>query len=674
MSIADTAGRAARPKSRRRIWPWIVGAVLAAIVALVLLWDWNWFRPLVEARASAAIGRKVTLGHFDLRLSRTPTAILDDIEIANPDGFAETSYFAHVDRLAVTADAVAYFRGREIVLTRIEVDRPDANAIRLEDGRTSYALDVGSSSNSNGPSVKLGQVMIRDGHVHVVDPRLKADFKIAIETRQGPEGGKDQIVATADGTYAGQPITGEAIGGALLSLRDAASPYPIEAHVANGPTRLDLSGTVEDPLHFKGTNVTLKLIGPDMSLLGPLLGFPLPRTPNFDLAGKLDYADRKIRLSEFQGKVGSSDLAGVIAVDPTSGRPVIDMDLQSRRIDLADLGGFVGSEPGRAATPGQTPEQKEQVARAAASSQFLPTRKISVPTIKAADFHVRYKGDAIVGKGIPFDSFAAVLDIEDGTIRLHPVTLGVGRGTIAGDLTLAPSSDEQFHLTSDIKFDRVDVGRMLVSTGVVKGAGLLGGRAQLDSTGNSVASLVTRGDGSVRLMLAGGNLSALIINLSGLQFGNALLSALGLPDRAQLECFVADLALQNGKLDTKTLLIVTSEADVTVDGSLDLVREALNYRLRTESRHLSVGSLPTDIGIGGTLKKPSIMPNVGELGARTGAAVALGVLLTPLGALLPTVQFGTGDANANACAAVVKANGKRPTAASAGTPPPAKKR
>ncbi len=41
-------------------------------------------------------------------------------------------------------------------------------------------------------------------------------------------------------------------------------------------------------------------------------------------------------------------------------------------------------------------------------------------------------------------------------------------------------------------------------------------------------------------------------------------------------------------------------------------------------------------------KDPSIAPVAGPLAARAGASVALGVLLTPLGALLPTVQFGTG--------------------------------
>ena len=519
-------------------------------------------------------------------------------------------------------------------------------------------------------------------------PSLKSDFQLTVATQQGDRAGDkpggegaaagagstaSRIVATADGTYAGQPIKGQAIGGALLSLRDASSPYPIEMHLENGPTKLDVSGTVQDPLHFKGSNVTLHASGPDMSLLSPLSGFPLPSTPNFDLAGMVDYADRKIRLHDFQGKVGSSDLGGTIAVDPTGTRPIVDMDLASKHVDLADLGGIVGSQPGRVTTPGQTAEQKQQVVKAEASTQFLPTKKISVPQIKAADFHIRYKGDSIVGRGVPFDSLATTADIENGTIHVHPATLGVGRGTITADVTLTPASDDQFHLTSDVKFDRVDVGRMLNATGAVKGAGLLGGRAELVSTGNSVSTLVTHGDGSVRLMMAGGNLSALIVDLSGLEFGNALLSALGLPDRAQLQCFIADLSLKGGKLDTKTLLAVTSEADVRVTGDLDLLREALNYRLRTEARHFSVGSLPADIGVGGTLKSPRIMPNLAELGARAGAAVALGVLLTPLGALLPTVQFGSGDENANSCAAAVQANGKTLTPASAATPPEPRK-
>jgi uncharacterized protein involved in outer membrane biogenesis len=668
MSTAHS-GRAVQSRPRRRAWPFVVGGLVLTIVLLVALWDWDWFRPLVERQASAALGRAVTIGHFDLRLGWTPTAILDDVTIANPPDFpavpSGAPYLAHIDRLAVTADARAYVHGRRIVLPRIELDHPDVNVARLPDGRANYALSLGGGSS--GPGATIGQLVIEAGHAHVVDPALKADFQVNVATRHD-QGGPDQVVADADGTYAGQKITGHAVAGAVLALRDANSPYPVDAHLRNGATRLDLTGTVQDPLAFKGTNLKLHLAGASLAELSPLVGFPLPATPDFDLTGQLAYAAKRIRLDDFQGKVGSSDLAGTIAVNPGTERPEVRMDLTSRHVDLADLGGLIGSQPGRVGTPGQTPEQKRAVERAEASPRLLPTARISLPRVKAADFHVRYKGDHIVGRGVPFDSLSATLDIVDGTITLHPVSLGVGTGTIGGDITLTPASADTFHLKSDIALDRVDVGRMLAATGAVKGAGRLGGRIEMTSTGDSVASLAARGNGSVRLMLAGGNLSALLIDLSGLEFGNALLSALGLPNRATMQCFAADLPLRDGVLDTTALLVVTSEADIRVTGDLNLRDEALNYRLRTASRHFSVGSLPADIGIHGTLKDPRIMPNLGEVGARAAAAVGLGVLLTPLAALLPTVQFGTGDKEENACVALVHEEGKRATPASAATP------
>jgi hypothetical protein len=43
------------------------------------------------------------------------------------------------------------------------------------------------------------------------------------------------------------------------------------------------------------------------------------------------------------------------------------------------------------------------------------------------------------------------------------------------------------------------------------------------------------------------------------------------------------------------------------------------------------------------LKRPSIRPG-GELVARGGAAIGLGVLFPPL-AVLPTIQFGVGDSH-----------------------------
>src|SRR5205085_1045098 len=124
-------------------------------------------------------------------------------------------------------------------------------------------------------------------------------------------------------------------------------------------------------------------------------------------------------------------------------------------------------------------------------------------------------------------------------------------------------------------------------------------------------------------------LSALLVDLSGLEFGNALLSALGMPQRTPIQCMIADFALQKGLLNTRTLLLVTKEANVHGAGWVNLRNETVDYKLSTKAAHFSIGSLHTPIDISGLLKHPSIRPEVGEMAVRGGTAAALAVLLPP---------------------------------------------
>jgi uncharacterized protein involved in outer membrane biogenesis len=662
-------------KVRKRYY--VVGTIVVVVVAAVALWDWDWFIPLAEAQASSAVGRKVTITHLHLALARQPLVTVEGITIANPDGFPDGPPFATVDKLQVRLDVPAYFHDRSIVVPEIEVDRPVVEARALPDGKNNWTLSTGASSDttSSSPAPKLGTLTITDGHAHAVVPKLRADFAVDIATRSSsgdrpppaagdsatpapstPEAAEaasssqDQIVASAKGTYAGQPITGKFIGGALLSLRDASRPYPIDLTVENGPTHVTIAGTIANPLAFAGANIKLRLAGPDLALLLPLTGIAIPQTPAYDIAGQLDYADKKIQFHKMTGRVGSSDIEGDIDVDPGAERPKVIATLASRRVDLADLGGFIGSTPGRVSTPGQSASQRAAVVKAEASPQLIPTRTISLPKLKAADVELKYRGAKIQGESMPLDNLVVDMSIENGDISLHPVSFGIGRGSISGRISLgAPATQGEtgaFRARADVDFQRIELARLMASMHSFEGAGVIGGKAVLDGTGNSLASILDNGNGELKLIMGhGGNISALLVDLSGLEFGNAVLSALGIPNKAILECAITDFALQRGVIETKTLLVDTSEANVTGSGDVNLRNETLNMRLRTDAKHFTIGSLATDIIIDGKLKHPSIGPEAGELGARAGAAVALGVLLTPLGALLPTIQFGEGEDN-----------------------------
>ena len=80
------------------------------------------------------------------------------------------------------------------------------------------------------------------------------------------------------------------------------------------------------------------------------------------------------------------------------------------------------------------------------------------------------------------------------------------------------------------------------------------------------------------------------------------------------------------------LILDTSEARVQGTGDVNLANETIDYKLKTDSKHFSVGTLPTPIDITGQLKSPSIKPEIGPLAARVGAAVGLGILFSAGGA------------------------------------------
>ncbi len=70
--------------------------------------------------------------------------------------------------------------------------------------------------------------------------------------------------------------------------------------------------------------------------------------------------------------------------------------------------------------------------------------------------------------------------------------------------------------------------------------------------------------------MTGGDLSAVLGSLSGLGFGNALLSALGLREQTDARCFIGDLALRHGVVWTQTPMLDPGVAIVRSGGTVDL--------------------------------------------------------------------------------------------------------
>ena len=105
---------------------------------------------------------------------------------------------------------------------------------------------------------------------------------------------------------------------------------------------------------------------------------------------------------------------------------------------------------------------------------------------------------------------------------------------------------------------------MMASTHAFEGAGSISGVGAADATGDSMASLLANGNGQMKMAMAGGDLSALLVDLTGLQFGNALLSALGVPyTRKPINVYsdgIRNVAAAMSRHEVKRLVVVSSSA------------------------------------------------------------------------------------------------------------------
>lgn len=639
-------------KRGRKAFLVVLGLFTIALVVVAAVWNWDWFIRLADREATAALGRPVSVSHIHLTLARNPIVEVDGLTIGNPPGFpADAPPLARIERLGVTLDGMAWLRNRTVGLTEINVIHPVVEARALPDGTDNWTFGASASSGqqaAGGTRPVLGALHIEAGQVHAVVPKLKADFHLDVATIDPPASAppaerqkQSRLRVTANGTYAGHPITGRFEGGALLAVRDKTNPYPVDLHLENGPTSIALTGTLLDPTAFGGADLRLDLRGPSLAALTPLSGLPLPDTQPFRLAGRFDKAGQNLRFTGIDGRLGHSDLEGEILVDPGAERPDVHAKIDSQRVDLTDLGGLIGTNPN-----GPTPPP---------SSKLLPDTPVSLPKLRFADVDLKYRGKRIEGRHMPFDTIAFELVLKDGAIRVHPMSFGVGRGQIDIDGRVEPL-EKALRARVDVAFRQVDLSRLMAATQAFGGAGVIGGHAVVEGTGSSISGILGDGNGDMKLFMTGGDMSALLVNLSGLDFANALLSALGVPQRTPIRCLVGDMVLRNGVMSTRTFVLDTDAANVTMKGTVNLRDEAIDLTLNSEAKHFTIGSLPGPIVVGGHLRSPSIRPSA-ETAARAGVAAGLGALLTPLGALLPTIQLGLGEDND--CAALIRTAQRR---------------
>ena len=653
---------------------------LALLLLLLAFFPWDKLRGPINRYASDYLGRRFEITqHLDVRLGRVTTVRAEGIEFANPS-WASEPYLLKARAAEFEIRLWPLLFGH-FELPVVRLTEPQFGLQIETDGRRSWAL-ARNTSNA-GASPDIGLLLVDQGVLKYLAAAQGADltahFSMEPDTAVDSKAVSKSLPLSfkAAGKWRGEVFSASGRTGGVLPLsRNAAADFPLDVTAAAGKTTLKAKGTVENLRAFSGLRASFDLQGQSLDALYRLLGVVLPATPPYKVSGQLTKHGNVWDTTALKGKLGRSDVAGQLRFDASQSPPQLSGKVQSRLLDFDDLRPVIGlpvkalgtgpattitttigdaaSSKDRAgplsAAKLQTLALQKSRSKVTSAPAVLPTQRKVLPTavldlqrLRAMNADVVYSALAISHvEALPLDSGSVHVKLQGGVLVLDPLILGVAGGSLAGRVKVDTNpTPARFETRLDVR--NLALNKLFPTIQTTKSSlGKIGGQLSLQGRGNSMAQMLGTASGDVAVLMGRGELSNILLEFVGLD-GGEIIKFLLIGDRTvPLRCAAAAFNVKNGLMQSRVLLLDTTDTVINGNGQISLADETLNLVLEPKPKDMSILSLRSPLKITGTFAAPKAGPDKAALAGRAGLAIALG-LINPLLALAATIETGPGQ-------------------------------
>ncbi|WP_342243752.1 AsmA family protein [Pseudomonas sp. OTU5201] len=669
----------------------VLTLLLAALLVLVGTFDWNRIKPALNERVSAELGRVFAIeGDLSVIWQREdgeggwralvpwPHFVAEQLRLGNPE-WAKGGDFVSLERVEFRVAPLPLL-WQQLSIPRIELGGPRASVRRLADGRNNWSFELpakaaGAEDEASGWSLDIGTIGFDKGQVQVDDALTHTRLDVLVDPLGKPipfselmpaKGARPATVAAQDyafgwqakGRYKGQPLNGKGKVGGLLALQNADLPFPLQAEIKAGDTRITLLGTLTDPRELGALDLRLQLSGKSLAQLYPLTGVTLPETPAYSTDGRLvarlkEPGGATFHYQGFNGRIGGSDIRGDLTYVASQPRPRLSGVLASEQLRFADLAPLIGADS-------RAGQQARGVAARQPTDKVLPVEEFRTERWRAMDADVTFTGKRIQhSEKLPVTDLTTHVLLDDGQLSLEPLRFGVAGGTLDATIQLdgrrAPLTGK-----AQLKARHFKLKALFPSVQSMRNSlGELNGTADVSGTGNSVAALLGTANGNLQMLVNDGTISRNLMEIAGLNVGNYLVGRLFGDEEVKINCAAADLGLKDGLMTPRLFVVDTENALVRIDGNANFRNERLDLSVNPDSKGVRVFSLRSPLYVRGTFKHPQAGVQTVPLMVRGAGMLALGVAVAPAAALLALVAPAAGGGEDNACAPLLKQVGKR---------------
>jgi AsmA protein len=513
----------------------VILVIVVVLVVLVLVAPFlipvNQFRPTIEEKASAALGRKVDVGNLSLSLF-TGSLAADNLSIADDPKFSK-SPFLTAKSIKVGVELVPLILRKDLNITNIVIDSPEVTLLRSAGGEWNYSSFGASAAKSQGKEAtpppqtppSAGKPAASSGSEFSVEKLELRNGRVVIGSPNSQKRSTyDKVDLTASNvsltTKFPVTLTANLPGGGNLKLDGTVGPLdqentaltPVNAKLTVNGLNLANTGLLDPSAGLGGVldlNATVAsqngeaVVGGNTKLSKALLvagGSPAAVPVVVDFNTKYDLRKNRGVLEPSTLKIGSAaaHVSGTYEVPAESDAVVVHMKVEGQNLPAKDLEAFLPAlgihMPSGASLQAGTLNTNLELN--GPTNKLVTSGNVGIFNAKLAGFDLGSKLAAVsklVGVNTGKD-----LEIEKMTTDLRMAPTGLeaknfqavvpSLGTLVGNGTVDAKNELDFKMAATLK------------NGVASAAAGAAGGAATGAASNAIGGLlgkVTGGTGGV---------------------------------------------------------------------------------------------------------------------------------------------------------------------------------
>ena len=650
----------------------LIVALVVVAIAIVYSIDVNSYRGEIMAEFKKATGRDLTIGgEIDLSISLSPAVVIEEVSIANAD-WGSRPQMVTLKRAEAQVELLPLITGA-IRVTKLVLVEPDilleTNAQGVPNWEFAPAEEAGEKSakesdddgddagSGDAPSIPtFDRIEIRQGRLVYKNGETGEEMNLDLaKVEAKAQSFTAPFTIDIEGAWNKAPFS---VAGSIESLASlgAGNPVKLDLEAEAFGFSAKLAGAIAEPKKPAGIDLQITAGGANLSSLAAVAGPDIPKLGPINLSVKVKGSVEKLQASELRLAFGTSDLSGQIAIDQTGQRPMISGALSSSKIDLTELMPATSSSDKAAGSSGDSAGADK------ASDRVFPSDPLPLEGLKTADVKLELSIAELITPSLPVRAVKVGVGLNNGALVVKPLSASVADSKIDGSLGLDASGATPA-LTIALNAPSLDLGGLLNQAGVTD---LFEGKAKLSADlrgrGNSVAALMAKLNGNIKLLADDGRMKTQAFD-AVIGGASAVLGTLfsGKKQWTVVNCVAGAIDIKDGLANSRVMLIDTEHSTVTAKGNVNLATEGLDLTVEPRAKSATL-NVAVPVHIKGTLANPSFRPDAGATLRKLGGLI--GIALFPPAAIAGLGELGGDD---NECLKIASTKPKSATATGTGT-------